>query len=181
MRNFLIFAVIAALLFFAGCNSYNSMVTSLETVKRSWANVESQYQRRSDLIPNLVNTVKGAANFEQQTLIGVIEARSKATQVKIDPTDLSPEKMAEFEKAQSQVGSALNRLLVVTENYPQLQVVQQFSELRAELSGTENRINVELKGFNSIVQAYNTQIKRFPAALFANPTDLYEISRQNQG
>jgi LemA protein len=168
MRNTLIFAAIAALLCLAGCNSYNGMVTSLETVKASWSKVESQYQRRSDLIPNLVNTVKGAANFEQQTLIGVIEARSKATQVKIDPNDISPEKMAEFEKAQSQVGSALSRLLVVTENYPQLQAVQQFSELRAELAGTENRITVARNDFNSVVQTYNTQIKRFPATLFAN-------------
>jgi LemA protein len=168
MRNTLILVGIAALLLFMGCNQYNGMVTSLEDVKSTWAKVESQYQRRADLIPNIVNTVKGAANFEQETLTKVIEARSKATQMKVDANDLSPEKMAEFEKAQGQLSGALSRLLVVTENYPQLQATQQFSELRAELAGTENRITVARNDFNSIVKSYNVNIKRFPASLFAS-------------
>lgn len=168
MRNTLILVGIAALLLFMGCNQYNGMVTSLEDVKSSWAKVESQYQRRSDLIPNIVNTVKGAANFEQETLTKVIEARSKATQMKVDANDLSPEKMAEFEKAQGQLSGALSRLLVVSENYPTLQATQQFSELRAELAGTENRITVARNDFNSVVKSYNVNIKRFPASLFAS-------------
>jgi LemA protein len=168
MRNTLILVGIAALLLFMGCNQYNGMVTSLEDVKSTWAKVESQYQRRSDLIPNIVNTVKGAANFEQETLTKVIEARSKATQMKVDANDLSPEKMAEFEKAQGQLSGALSRLLVVTENYPQLQATQQFSELRAELAGTENRITVARNDFNSVVKSYNINIKRFPASIFAS-------------
>ncbi len=168
MRNTLILVGIAALLLFMGCNQYNGMVTSLEDVKSTWAKVESQYQRRSDLIPNIVNTVKGAANFEQETLTKVIEARSKATQMKVDANDLSPEKMAEFEKAQGQLSGALSRLLVVSENYPQLQATQQFSELRAELAGTENRITVARNDFNSVVKSYNVNIKRFPASLFAS-------------
>lgn len=167
MRNTLILVGIGLLLLLVGCNSYNGMVTSKTQIDGSWANVEAEYQRRSDLIGNLVNTVKGAANFEQQTLVSVIEARSKATQVKIDPSNLTPEKMVEFEKAQSQVSSSLSRLLVVTENYPQLQATQQFRDLSFEVAGTENRIKVSRDRYNNEVQSYNAQISRMPRAIFA--------------
>jgi len=145
-----------------GTKVYNSMVTMNEGVTSQWGNVETQYQRRSDLIPNFVNTVKGAANFEQTTLTQVIEARAKATSVTIDPTKLTPETMQQFQQAQGQVSSALGRLMVVMEQYPELKATQNFRDLQTELEGTENRISVERRKFNEVAQSYNTYIKRFP-------------------
>ncbi len=147
--------------------SYNGMVNKDQAANEAWANVESAYQRRMDLIPNLVNTVKGYANFEQETLTKVVEARASATQVKIDPSNLTPEKLQEFQAAQSGVSSALSRLLVVSENYPDLKANQNFLDLQAQLEGTENRINVARNRFNETVRAYNTSIKGFPGVLMA--------------
>ena len=154
-------------LFGAGGCSYNKMVNKQETVTSQWAQVENAYQVRSDLIPNLVNTVKGAANFEQQTLIGVVEARAKATQVKIDANNLTPDKFREFEQAQKGVSSALSRLLVTVEAYPDLKSNQNFRALMDELSGTERRISTERKRFNDVVKDYNSHIRSFPNNLFA--------------
>ncbi|HXB45396.1 MAG TPA: LemA family protein [Puia sp.] len=138
-----------------------------ENVKGKWGNVESDYQRRSDLIPNLVNTVKGAANFEQQTLTNVIEARAKATQVKIDANNLTPDKIAEFQQAQGQVTGALGKLLAVVESYPDLKATQNFRDLQAQLEGTENRIKVSRNDFNGAVQDYNSYIRQFPNNIYA--------------
>ena len=154
-------------MFGAGGCSYNKMVNKQETVTSQWAQVENAYQVRSDLIPNLVNTVKGAANFEQQTLIGVVEARAKATQVKIDAKNLTEDKFKEFEQAQRGVSSALSRLLVTVEAYPDLKANQNFRALMDELSGTERRISTERKRFNDVVQDYNSHIRSFPNNLFA--------------
>jgi LemA protein len=151
-----------------GTKVYNGMVTMNEGVTSQWGNVETQYQRRSDLIPNFVNTVKGAANFEQTTLTQVIEARAKATSVTIDPTKLTPESMQQFQQAQGQVSSALGRLMVVMEKYPELKATQNFRDLQIELEGTENRISVERRKFNEVAQTYNTYIKRFPQNFIAN-------------
>jgi LemA protein len=138
-----------------------------QNVKGKWANVESDYQRRSDLIPNLVNTVKGAADFEKSTLEAVVNARAQATQTKIDVTNLSPEKVAEFQKAQSQLSGAIGRLLVTMEKYPELKATDAFRDLQAQLEGTENRIKVSRNDFNSAVQEYNTSVKKFPMVLFS--------------
>jgi len=146
--------------FFAG--RYNTMVELQETIPKEWAQVESQYQRRADLIPNLVNTVKGYANFEQETLTKVIEARASATQVKVDPSNITPEQLQQFQQAQNGVSSALSRLLVVAEAYPDLKANQNFLDLQAQLEGTENRIAVARNRFNEVVQPYNVYIKRFP-------------------
>ena len=143
--------------------SYNGMVSSRESVNTAWSKVESQYQRRSDLIPNLVNTVKGAANFEQETLTKVIEARSKVTQIKVDANN--PEDIARFQQAQGQVSSSLSRLLAVAENYPQLKATENFKDLQSQLEGTENRITVARNDFNDAARSYNTKIKSFPANL----------------
>ena len=143
------------------------MVTMQESVTSQWGNVETAYQRRSDLIPNFVNTVKGAANFEQTTLTQVIEARAKATSVTIDPTKMTAENMQQFQQAQGQLSSALSRLMVVVEQYPELKATQNFRDLQVELEGTENRISVERRKFNEVAQAYNTYIKRFPQNFLA--------------
>ena len=150
-----------------GTRVYNGMVTMQETVTSQWGNVETQYQRRSDLIPNFVNTVKGAANFEQTTLTQVIEARSKATSVTIDPKNMTTENMHQFQQAQGQLTSALSRLMVVVEKYPELKATQNFRDLQIELEGTENRISVERKKFNDVALSYNTYIKRFPQNFLA--------------
>jgi LemA protein len=136
-------------------------------VKTKWSNVQSDYQRRADLIPNLVSTVKGAANFEQTTLTNVIEARAKATSVNVSSENLTPEKIQQFQQAQNQLGGALSRLLVVAEQYPQLQATQNFRDLQAQLEGTENRIKVSRNDFNAAVQEYNSVVRRFPNNLFA--------------
>ena len=150
-----------------GCSGYNGLVQMDQNVKGKWANVESDYQRRSDLIPNLVNTVKGAADFEKSTLEAVVNARAQATQTKIDVTNLSPEKVAEFQKAQSQLSGAIGRLLVTMEKYPELRATDAFRDLQSQLEGTENRIKVSRNDFNSAVQEYNTSVKKFPMVLFS--------------
>ncbi|WP_025764304.1 LemA family protein [Dyadobacter tibetensis] len=162
-------AVIAVVLIlgFVGCGKYNGMVAKDEAVKESWARVESQYQRRADLIPNLVNTVKGAADFEKSTLTGVIEARSKATQTTISADALTPENIAKFQAAQDQLSGALSRLLVTVEKYPDLKANQNFLELQAQLEGTENRITVARNDFNTVVKGYNQEVRTFPNNLFA--------------
>jgi len=146
---------------------YNSMVTKDQAVKSQWADVQNSYQRRADLIPNLVNTVKGAANFEKSTLTDVINARAKATSVQISPDNLTPEKIKQFQEAQSQVSAGLGRLLAVSENYPDLKANANFQELQAQIEGTENRINVERQKFNNVTNDYNTYIRSFPNNLFA--------------
>lgn len=145
-----------------GVRVYNQMVTMNQAVESQWGNVETTYQRRSDLIPNFVNTVKGAANFEQQTLTQVIEARAKATSVTIDPTNLNEQNMAQFQAAQGEISSALSRLMVVMERYPELKATQNFRDLQVELEGTENRIATERRKFNETAQIFNAFIKRFP-------------------
>ena len=146
---------------------YNGMVKMDEQVQNKWANVETQYQRRADLIPNLVSTVKGYAKHEQQTLEDVVKARSEATQVKVDAENLTPEKLAAFRKAQSGVSSALGRLLAVAENYPDLKANQNFLELQSQLEGTENRITVARKDFNDTAKSYNQAIRQFPKNILA--------------
>ena len=147
---------------------YNGMVANDEAVTTAWAGVESQYQRRSDLIPNLVNTVKGYAAHEKETLEGVVEARAKATQVTVHADNLTPERFAQFQKAQGELSAALGRLMRITENYPQLRANENFSELQAQLEGTENRINESRLRFNEAVQEYNLSIRRFPGNIFAS-------------
>ena len=163
----IIIAVVAVIVIWA-VSMYNGLVTMDESVNSQWANVETQYQRRADLIPNPVNTVKGYASHEKETLEGVVEARSKATQMQVNANDLTPEKLAEYQKAQGAVTSALGKLLAITENYPDLKANQNFLELQAQLEGTENRINVARTNFNNAAQAYNTAIRRFPKSLFAS-------------
>jgi len=150
-----------------GTKIYNGMVSMQESVTSQWGNVETAYQRRADLIPNFVNTVKGAANFEQTTLTQVIEARSKATAVNIDPTKMTSENLEQFQQAQGQLSSALSRLMVVVERYPELKATQNFRDLQVELEGTENRISVERRKFNEVAQVFNTYIKRFPQNFLA--------------
>ena len=146
---------------------YNGMVKMDEQVQNKWANVETQYQRRADLIPNLVSTVKGYAKHEQQTLEDVVKARSEATQLKVDAENLTPEKLAAFQKAQSGVSSALGKLLAVAENYPDLKANQNFLELQSQLEGTENRITVARKDFNDAAKSYNQSIRQFPKNILA--------------
>ena len=172
MKNVLIVLAILAVIFFVGKSSYNGLITKDEDVKKTWAEVQNQSQRRSDLIGNLVNTVKGAANFEQKTLTDVINARASATQMKIDINDATPEKMAAYQAAQGQLGQALGRLMMITENYPTLKANQNFLDLQAQLEGTENRVTVARKDFNESVQTYNTKVRSFPTNLFAGMVGL---------
>lgn len=162
----IIIAVIAVIAIY-GVSSYNSMVSQEEAVGTAWSNVENQYQRRADLIPNLVNTVKGYAAHEKETFDAVVSARAKATQTTVSIDDLTPEKMEAYQHAQGEVGSALSRLLAVTENYPELKANENFQTLQAQLEGTENRISVERRNFNDVARAYNTSIRRFPKNIFA--------------
>jgi LemA protein len=155
------------LLVFNGCGSYNNMVNKQETVGSGWAQVENVYQRRSDLIPNLVSTVKGVANFEQKTLTDVISARASATQIKVDASTLSPDQISKFQASQGQLSQALGRLMVVSEQYPQLRATENFKELQSQLEGTENRIAVERGRFNEVVKDYNSYIRKFPQVLYA--------------
>lgn len=166
MKKILFIAVIA-LFTMTSCSTYNNMVTMEEGVKSAWSNVETQYQRRADLIPNLVSTVKGYASHEESTLSAVVEARSKATSINVSLDDLNEQTIAEYQKAQSAVSSALGRLIAVSENYPDLKANQNFLELQAQLEGTENRITVARKEFNDATQSYNTSVRRFPANLIA--------------
>ena len=163
-----IFLGVLVILIGYGCNGYNGLVNQDESVNQAWNNVQSDYQRRADLIPNLVKTVQGVANFEKSTLTAVIEARASATQMKLDAKDLSPENMQKYQAAQSSLGGALSRLMVVAENYPQLKATENFSELQAQLEGTENRIKEERDRFNDSVKGYNSLIVTFPNSLIAS-------------
>ena len=167
MKKWIILIIIAVAAGFGLMSSYNGLVKAETEIDSVWANVESSYQRRADLIPNLVNTVKGQANFEQQTLTNVIEARAKATQTKIDPSNLTEEQLNEFQQNQNQVGSALSRLLVTAEQYPQLKANEGFMNLQAQLEGTENRINVARNKFNEAARIYNEKVRQFPTKLAA--------------
>lgn len=171
MKKGIIVLIVVGVLIFAaissGIKSYNNMVSMDEGVTSQWAQVENVYQRRADLIPNLVSTVKGYAAHEKETLTGVIEARSKATSTTIDPTNLNAANIQQFQAAQDQLSSALSKLMVVVERYPDLKANQNFLELQAQLEGTENRITVERKRFNESAQGYNSFIRRFPKNLFA--------------
>ena len=162
--------LLVALVALVSLNScgYNTMTEKEEAVNKAWSNVENQYQRRSDLIPNLVNTVKGYAQHEQSTLTAVLEARSKATQITVNADDLTPEKLKEYQAAQGQVTSALGKLLAITEAYPDLKANENFKELQAQLEGTENRISVERRNFNEVVGDYNTYIRKFPQNIMAS-------------
>lgn len=167
MKKWIILIIIAVVAGLGLMSSYNGLVKAETEIDSVWANVESSYQRRADLIPNLVNTVKGQANFEQQTLTHVIEARAKATQTKIDPSNLTEEQLNEFQQNQNQVGSALSRLLVTVEQYPQLKANEGFMNLQAQLEGTENRINVARNKFNEAARIYNEKVRQFPTKLAA--------------
>jgi LemA protein len=162
-------AVVVISLIVWGTKVYNNMVAMNEGVTSQWGNVETAYQRRADLIPNFVNTVKGAADFEQSTLTQVIEARARATQVTIDPSNMTAENMQQFQQAQGELSSSLSRLMVVVEQYPQLKATQNFRDLQVELEGTENRISVERRKYNEIAMTFNTFIKRFPQNFLAGP------------
>ncbi len=162
----IILAVVAIIAVWA-VTGYNGLVKSDEHVSTAWSNVENQYQRRADLIPNLVNTVKGYAAHEKETLDAVTAARTRATQVTVDAENLTPEKLQEFQKAQGEVGAALGRLLAITEAYPDLKANENFRELQAQLEGTENRISVERRNFNEAARAYNTSIRVFPRNILA--------------
>jgi LemA protein len=163
----IVVAFLLVIFIFRGCGKYNSLVTMREQVNRDWSNVENVYQRRADLIPNLVSTVKGYATHEQETFTKVTEARSKATSVTIDAANMTDEDMKRFQAAQGEVTSALSRLLAVAEAYPDLKANQNFLELQAQLESTENRIAVERRKFNETATIYNTELKRFPTVLYA--------------
>lgn len=169
-RTWIIIGIIVLLAILWGVRRYNGFVTMEEGVTGQWANVENVYQRRADLIPNLVNTVKGYAEHEQETLTQVIEARAKATSVSIDPTNLTPQSMAAFQQAQDGLSSALSRLMVTVERYPDLKANQNFMDLQHQLESTENRIAVERRKFNEITRGYNTTIRKFPNSLVAGMT-----------
>jgi LemA protein len=151
----------------AGCGTYNSLISSDESVKQAWGNVETQYQRRADLIPNLVSTVRGAANFERETLESVTNARARATSVTISADNLTPENLQAFQAAQRELSGALGRLLAVSENYPELRATESFRDLQAQLEGTENRINTARVRYNEALASYNRSARQFPGVLFA--------------
>ena len=166
-KSTIIIIAAVVLIAIASVSAYNGLVSKEEGVKNAWSNLENQYRRRSDLIPNLVNTVKGYASHEQETFQSVTEARSKATQMSVAMDDLTPEKLQAYQEAQGEVGRALGRLLAISENYPELKANESFKELQAQLEGTENRIAVERRKFNETVRQYNTSIRKFPLNLFA--------------
>ena len=167
-KGLIITIVVIVLVALWGISSYNGLVSMDENVSNQWANVETQYQRRSDLIPNLVNTVKGYAKHESQTLEAVMAARSQATQGKIDPSNCTPQQLAAYQKAQGDVTTALGKLLAITENYPDLKATDNFKMLQEQLEGTENRINVARKDFNDSAKKYNTSLRRFPRNIIAS-------------
>ncbi len=169
-RTWIIVIAALAIIVLWGVKVNNRFVVLEEGAEGQWANVENVYQRRADLIPNLVNTVKGYADFEQETLTQVIEARAKATSVTVDPTNLNPQSLAAFQEAQDGLSGALSRLLVTIERYPDLKANQNFLELQAQLEGTENRIAVERRKFNEVVRSYNTAIRKVPASMIAGLT-----------
>lgn len=158
----LILLIAVVVLGFMGCNGYNSLVKEDEVVKNAWANVQTSYQKRNDLVGNLVNTVKGAAKFEQETLTRVIEARSKATSVNVSPENLTPENIQRYQAAQGEMSGALSRLLAVVESYPDLKANQNFLQLQNQLEGIENEINATRNTYNSAVNSYNTKVRSFP-------------------
>ncbi len=166
-KSTIIIIVVAVVAIIWAVTSYNGLVKMDEGVGTAWSNVENQYQRRADLIPNLVNTVKGYASHEKETLDAVVTARTRATQMTVSADDLTPEKLQAYQKAQGEVGAALGRLLAITENYPDLKANQNFLELQAQLEGTENRISVERRNFNEAAKSYNTAIRTFPRNLLA--------------
>ncbi len=172
----IIIVVILIGIFRWGVGLNNTMVEKQETARTQWANVESAYQRRSDLIPNLVETVKGYADFEKETLEGVIQARANATKTTIDPSNITPEQMAQFQESQNSLTGALSRLMVVVERYPDLKANQNFLELQSQLEGTENRINVERNRFNTVAKDYNIYIKKFPASVVAGFLNFDEMA-----
>ena len=161
-------AGILILAIFWGVSKYNGLVTKDEAVSGQWANVENQYQRRADLIPNLVATVKGYASHESETLEGVVAARAKATQITVDPNNLTPEKLQQYQAAQGELSSALGKLLMITENYPELKANQNFLELQAQLEGTENRITTERGRFNELSKDFNATVRKFPTNIVAS-------------
>jgi LemA protein len=163
----LVFIGLLLVLGFNTCNTYNALVQKDEQVKKAWSQVENQYQRRLDLIPNLVETVKGYAEFEKSTLQAVVEARANATRVTLQADQLTPENLQRFEQAQGALSTALGRLLAVAENYPNLKANENFINLQTQLEGTENRIAVERKNYNEVVGEYNTYLRRFPTNLYA--------------
>lgn len=176
-RSWIVLAVIiviALVIYGSIKNTYNKMVQMEQNVEAQWSNVENVYQRRADLIPNLVNTVKGYAEHEQETFQKVIEARSKATSTNINAENLSPEKLQQFQQNQSALSSALSRLMVVVERYPNLKANQNFRDLQAQLEGTENRISVERRKFNEAARSYNTYINQFPQKIYSNIFDFDE-------
>ncbi|MCB0651869.1 MAG: LemA family protein [Saprospiraceae bacterium] len=163
-----VIVVLGLILLMSGCNNYNKFVDMEENVENAWGKVQSAYQRRADLIPNLVNTVKGAAAHERETLEAVVNARAKATSITVDPSKSTPEQMKAFQEAQSGLSQSLGKLLLITENYPQLQANSNFKELQVQLEGTENRIKVERDRYNDEVTAYNKKVRKFPASFFAS-------------
>lgn len=167
-KTFYTFLIAAFATFSLSSCGYNSLVKLDEQVQSQWAQVQNVYQRRADLIPNLVNTVKGAANFEKETLTQVVEARAKATSINVDPNKLTPENIQKFQNAQGELSQALGRLLSVVENYPELKANQNFQELQAQIEGTENRISVERRKFNEVTQEYNSKVRSFPTNLTAS-------------
>ncbi len=167
MKKGIIIIVLLVLLAMWGVGQYNGLVKQQESVNTEWSNVENQYQRRADLIPNLVETVKGYAAHERETFEAVVEARSKATSIKVDPENLTPEQLKEFQDAQGAVGSALGRLIAIAENYPDLKANENFKELQSQLEGTENRIAVARRDFNNVAKSYNTKLRSFPTNIIA--------------
>lgn len=163
----IVVAVVALGIFMWVKGTYNGLVTKQEGVESAWSQVENVYQRRADLVPNLVATVKGYAAHEKETLEGVVSARAKATQMSIDPTKLDEAQMKKFQEAQGELGNAIGRLLMITENYPELKANENFLQLQAQLEGTENRITVERQKFNETAKGYNTEVRKFPANIIA--------------
>ena len=166
-KNTLIIGAVVAVIALWAISAYNGMVKEEESATTAWAKVQSAYQRRADLIPNLVEVVKGYASHEKETLEGVINARAKATSITVDPENLTPEKLKEFQAAQGELSQALGRLMVVQEQYPELKANENFKDLQVQLEGTENRINEERNKFNDAVQTYNMKIRKFPNSLLA--------------
>jgi len=169
--SYIVIGVILLILFLGGCgcvSSYNSIVSLDQNAQAKWGTVQTDYQRRADLVPNLVATVKGVANFEKSTLVDVTNARARATSIQVDPTKLTPETIQKYQAAQGQLSSALSRLLVASERYPELKATENFSTLQAQLEGTENRIAVARRDFNDAVQTYNTKVRSFPSNILAN-------------
>lgn len=177
--------IVAGAMMLTGCQGYNRMVEKQEAVTSQWGNVQNAYQRRADLIPNLVNTVKGYAEHEQETFTQVTEARARATQTVVDPANLTEEALQEYQQAQNQVSQALGRLLLIQENYPELKANQNFLALQDELAGTENRISVERNRFNEMARDYNAYIRKFPQVIYAGwfkfePKAYFEAQQEAQ-